>query len=128
MQPERIARRYTFRQTKFAGNLIVSHIPTDLAASVAQAGLQAREVAAQREARRAAQANAVARQVKSVTDAETTVETSDSDDQVFIDAEGQGSQGRANEEDEEASDPPTDSPTNAAAGDPGGPMHLDIEA
>jgi hypothetical protein len=106
----------------------VSHIPNDIAASAAQAGLQAREVAAQREARRAAQANAVARQVKSVTDAGNTVETSDSDDQVFIDAEGQGSQGRATEEDEESTDQAADAPVPTTPQDADGTIHLDIEA
>lgn len=112
----------------FAGNPTVSHIPNDIAASAAQAGLQAREVSAQRDARRAAQANAVARQVKSVTDAGNTVETTDSDDQVFIDAEGQGSQGRAEEETEEAVDQAADSPIPSPPPDADGALHLDIEA
>jgi hypothetical protein len=106
----------------------VSQIPTDIAASAAQAGLQAREVAAQREAHRAAQAGAVARQVKSVTDAGNTVETTDSDDQVFIDAEGQGSQGRTPEQDEEAIDSNDGSPLPGVPADPNGTGHLDIQA
>lgn len=128
LQPDRTASRYNFRRMTFAGNQTVSHIPTDLAASAAQAGLQAREVVAQRDARRAAQANAVARQVKSVTDAGNTVETTDSDDQVFIDAEGQGSQGRAPDEDGQSQDQTPDPPRSSVPSESDCPVHLDIEA
>lgn len=105
----------------------MSQIPSDIAASAAAAGLQSREVATQRDARRAAQSQAVARQIKSVTDAGNTVETTDSDDQVFVDAEGQGSQGRTFE-DQDSSSNNSAAPDSSASSDPSGPFHLDIEA
>ncbi len=105
----------------------MSQIPSDIAASAAQAGFQAREVTKDREAHRAGQAHAATRQVKTVNDAGTTVETTDADTAVFTDAEGQGGQGRPFEE--EAS-PPADepgSPPGITTGEDGR-THVDLEA
>lgn len=107
----------------------MSQVPSDIAASAAQAGFQARQLLDQRDARRAGQVHAAARQVKTVDEAGNTVETTDNDNQVFTNAEGQGSQGRAFEE-----DPPT-APAAASPPDPrgvrtdpDGSLHVDIEA
>ena len=69
----------------------MSEIPSDIASSAAGAPLQAREVAKAREARRAGQFNAAERQVKSIDEAETTVDTDDADSQVSSESEGEGS-------------------------------------
>ena len=106
----------------------MSEIPPDIA-SAAQSGIQAHEVAKERGARRAGQVNAAARQVKTVDEAGSTVETTDNDVAVFSDAEGAGSQGRESEE-----SPPED---EASADDKSiggivkgddGKLHIDLEA
>ena len=106
----------------------MSEIPSDVAASAAQAGFQGREVAKEREARRAGQADAVQRQVKTVDEAGNTVETTDQDAAVFTDAEGGGSEGREHEEagpeTGEAKKPPTN---NGITRDDDGQLHVDIE-
>jgi hypothetical protein len=107
----------------------VSGIPSDIAASAAQAGLQAREVTKDREAQRLGQAHAAARQVKTAHDADTTVETTDADTAVFADAEGQGGQGR-----ELDGQPPADPDDVSSAGRTGittdetGRQHVDLQA
>ena len=90
---------------------------------------QAREVNADRDARRAGEADAASRQANTVTEAGSTVETSDADVAVFSDAEGGGSQGRPFEE-----GPPSPLP-DEASGNPGGitrdadgNLHVDLEA
>ena len=105
-------------------------IPPDVAASSAQAGFTAREVAAERDARRTGRAEAARRQIQSLDEASATVDTNDGDTAVFTDAEGTGSQGRATEDDEPS---PDDHEQDATAesgvvkGDDGRP-HLDIQA
>ena len=107
----------------------MSEIPPDLPSSAAQTGVQAREVAKEREARRAGQTDAATRQVKTVDEAGSTVETGDDDVAVFTDAEGGGGQGR---ESEEHGPPETDSADSAAAGGitegDDGQLHVDLEA
>ena len=73
----------------------MSAIPPDIAGSAAQAGFTSSEAARVKDADRAGQDNAAARQVKATADAADSVETSDGDTAVFADAEGAGSQGRA---------------------------------
>ena len=107
----------------------MAEIPSDIASSAAQAGFQAREVAKDRDARSAGQANAVARQVKAAGEADATVETNDSDTQISADAEGTGSQGRnfeeENPEQQDATEKNTD---NGITKDAEGRLHLDLEA
>ncbi len=105
----------------------MSEIPPELPSSAAQSGVQAREIAKEREARRAGQADAATRQVKTVDEAGSTVETTDNDVAVFSDAEGSGSQGRAFEE----GAPPEAAGEDAGTGitqDDDGQLHVDLEA
>lgn len=108
----------------------MTQIPSDVPASAAQAGFQANEVAKEREARRAGLSHAANRQVRTVDEAGTTVDTEDADVAVFSDAEGTGSQGREREKEET----PPDAEKDAAGGDQGitkdvdGQLHVDLEA
>jgi len=107
----------------------VAEIPSDIATSAAQAPFQARETVKEREVRRAGQAHAANRQVRTVDEAGTTVETSDADAQIFTDAEGQGGQGR--QLDDETNPPPKEPTSDLRKGvsaDKDGQLHLDLEA
>jgi len=106
----------------------MSEIPSDIASSAAGAPLQSRQAARAKDARRAGQALAVDRQVKSVDEADTTVDTDDADTQVFGDAEGGGGSGRElpdNTTDDEAKNQP---PNPGITIDDTGQTHLDLEA
>jgi len=106
----------------------MAEIPSHIASSAAQAGFQAREVAKEREARRAGSAEAANRQVKAVDEADTHVDTEDGDTAVFADSEGAGSQGRSLDEDadqEESNQTPEDAPDDNSDDENSG---LDIEA
>jgi len=109
----------------------MSGIPSDIAGSALQAGFQARQVGRVRDADRAGQAQAANKTARAVDEAGSTVETTDSDTQVFADAEGTGSKGRSFEEDvpeqrEEESAPPDDASGIIRTSD--GQLHLDLEA
>ena len=108
----------------------MSEIPPELPSSAAQAGFQAREVAKEREARRAGQANAASRQVKTVDEAGGTVETNDEDVAVFADAEGGGGEGRESEQAkaEQTTEDADDAADRGIVRDDDGHPHLDIEA
>ena len=107
----------------------MSEIPPDISASASQAGFQAQEIAKERDARRAGQAEAVNRQAKTVTEAGSTVETTDADVAIFAESEGSGSQGRSFEE-TGAAEPEAES----GAADDGishgedGQLHVDLQA
>lgn len=107
----------------------MAEIPSDIPASAAQAGYQAREVGRARDARSAQIANASNRRARAVDEADTTVDTEDSDNQVFADAEGSGGQGRPFEEGN-----PTDAPDAVEESKTGiiedddGQVHIDLEA
>lgn len=107
----------------------MTEIPPDLPSSAAQSGVQAREIAKEREARRVGQVAAANRQLKSVDEAGSTVETGDEDVAVFADAEGTGSKGRPFEEEnatrEEAGD---DADRKGIERGDDGRLHIDIEA
>ena len=107
----------------------MAEIPSDIPASAAQAGYQAREVGRARDARSAAQANAAIRQARAVDESDTTIDTEDSDNQVFSDAEGSGGQGRSFEEDnpKDAHDA-TDESKIGISKDDDGTLHIDLEA
>jgi hypothetical protein len=107
----------------------VSQIPTDIGASAAQAGFQARDVGVARDAIRTGRAEAAERQVKSLDDASAIVDTADGDTAVFTDSEGAGSQGRENEPEtppEEAAEAPP--PATGITRDETGHLHIDLEA
>lgn len=108
----------------------MTQIPSHLPASAAQAGVQANEVAKEREARRTGQADVANRQIKSVDEAGSTVDTEDSDVAVFGDAEGAGGEGREPEKKEDATQSDEDD-TAAVEGisrDEDGKLHVDLEA
>jgi len=107
----------------------VAEIPSDIAAAAAGAPFQARETVKEREVRRAGQAHAANRQVRTVDEAGNTVETTDADARVFTDAEGQGGQGRQLEERAEPTpDEPAANERKGVTTDRDGQMHLDLEA
>ncbi len=106
----------------------MSEIPPDIATSAASTPYQAKEVNKDREARRAGQAHAGERQIKSVDEAGSTVETTDNDVAVFSDAEGTGSQGRESETPEPESPEPGKDASNGITRDDDGQMHVDLEA
>ena len=107
----------------------MAEIPSDISTSAAGAPFQARETVKEREVRRAGQAHAVNRQIRTVDEAGTTVETTDADARIFTDAEGQGSQGRQLDD---GSQPPSEQPTaddrKGITTDKDGQPHLDLEA
>ena len=109
----------------------MAEIPSDIASSAAGSPLSAREVAKAREARRAGQAHTAERQVKTVDEAGATVDTEEGDTQVFTDAEGAGSQGRALDESEIDGSPGDTGDEATSTGittDAEGQTHLDLEA
>ncbi len=107
----------------------MAEIPSNLASSAAQSGVQSREVARARDASRANTSAAVDRQVRSVEEAGTTVDTEDADSQVFSDAEGSGSQGRSFEEGTAAEGGQGEGASdNGITRDDEGHLHLDLEA
>jgi len=108
----------------------VADIPP-IHASAVQAGFQARESGQARDARRNEQTQAANQQIKSVTDATGMVDTMDADNQVFVDSEGAGSQGRAFEESSTDEDEPCDESVDQREGitrDQSGTLHIDLEA
>lgn len=106
----------------------MSEIPSDIASSAAGAPIQAREVAKERAAGRAGQVHAAERQIKSIGEADTIVDTEDADTQVFADSEGGGSLGRELSDDTDESAPDHPSPQPGFTTDVDGQTHLDLQA
>ena len=108
----------------------MSQIPSHLPASAAQANIQANEVAKERDARRTGQVDAARRQVQSVDEAGSTVDTEDGDVAVFSDAEGSGSQGRQQSEQKEAQENEEEAKDEdkGIRRDEDGQLHVDLEA
>jgi len=106
----------------------MSEIPSHIASSAAGAPLQSSETAKARDARRAGQANAAERQVKSIDDADTTVDAGDEDSQVFTDSEGAGSFGRELSDEPGESSPDQPSGQSGITTDDDGTTHLDLQA
>ncbi len=109
----------------------MSEIPSHIATSGVQAGYQAREASRSRDAAGTGQATAAERQVKSLNEQDTTVETSDTDTAVFTDSEGAGSQGRNFDGgDAEETTPPSDgeSVRKGLTRGEDGQVHVDLEA
>ncbi len=106
----------------------MAEIPSEIASSSAQTGFQAREVGIGRAGRLAAQASAANREIKSIDESGTTVDTDDAETQVYADAEGTGSQGRPFEEEQgEEGESPAEADRGVTTDDDGR-LHLDLEA
>ncbi len=107
----------------------MAEIPSDIASSAAQSGVQSREVAKGRAAARANTSSAANRQTKAVEEAGSTVDTEDEDNRIFADAEGGGSQGRTFEEGAAAEQEQGDAVSDdGITQDEDGQLHLDLEA
>ena len=107
----------------------MAEMPSDIPASAAQAGYQAREVSRGRDARSAQIANASNRRARAVDEAGNTVDTEDSDNQVFADAENAGGQGRPFEDgDSTDADDAAEKPKIGITKDGDGHLHVDLEA
>ena len=104
--------------------------PTPIASSALPATFQAAEIAKQRDAVKVGESQAAARQVRTLDEADGSVETTDAGVQVFADAEGTGSQGRSSEEQLEESPSSQDAPQDSQGltQDQDGTWHLDMEA
>ncbi|MFQ5489177.1 MAG: hypothetical protein ACE5GE_00535 [Phycisphaerae bacterium] len=108
---------------------IPSGIPSDIAGSALQAGYQARNASKGRDAERATAASNADKSAKAIDEADTTVETGDSDAAVYTDAEGAGSQGRVFSDDVEADeDEQSDGSDQDRPGNSDDQPHLDIQA
>lgn len=107
----------------------MSQIPSDIAASGVQAGSAAREAARPRDAERGHLTDAARRDSRAIDEAGRSVETTDSDTQVFTDSEGAGSQGRTFSEADQQPGAGADEPPGAGISfDADGRAHLDLEA
>ena len=108
----------------------MSGIPSDIAGSALQAGFQARNVAKVRDAERATQGGNTKNQIKGVDEAGSAIETSDNDTEVYADAEGTGSKGRAYEDEllGEETDEKDEEEGEGISTDADGQEHLDIQA
>ena len=114
--------------------------PSPIAASSLPSGFRAAAAMKERDALRAAEAETARRQVRSLAEADDSVETTDADTQIFADAEGTGGQGRAFEETGQPASPEGDSESDgegdragsvAPSGithDDDGRQHVDLEA
>ncbi len=107
----------------------MSDIPP-IAASGAQAGYQQAEVTRARDARRADQVRARAKNANAIDEAGNTIETDDNDSRVFTDAEGAGGQGRSDEDGEHSpeADEAQEGDDSAIVSDEDGDVHLDLQA
>ncbi|MCO6437970.1 MAG: hypothetical protein J5J06_12835 [Phycisphaerae bacterium] len=104
----------------------MAEIPSDIAASAAQAGYQAREVGRERDAARTGQSHQAQQQNRNVTEAGEIVDTAELGTRVYSDAEGAGSQGRPFESDDEQTKPESDDETPDDDRPDGERPHLDI--
>ena len=104
----------------------MAEMPSDIVSSTAPASYHAKEVAKEREARRAANAHTADRGARSVDDRGSTIDTEDGDTAIFTDAEGTGSQGRPFEEPEEGTKEEAQPPAGVTR-DNDGQVHLDLE-
>ncbi len=102
----------------------MSAIPPNPLASVLQSPLAQGQAAGIRDVESAQRASAERRQTRAVDASDSTVETTDNDTQIYADAEGSGSQGRAFSENPQQTDSDDEAPSSDA---PQG-RHLDLEA
>lgn len=103
----------------------MSTVPPNLVGPILQSGLMQRQVSQVRDNERAQEANAQRQQSNLINEKDSTVETTDDDTQVYTDAEGGGSQGRAFSEPEEAQEQSADSDLDSK---PEEGRHIDFEA
>jgi len=103
----------------------MSAVPPHFAASVLQSNLAQRQVSAVRDAERNQRASADTQQARAVDQADSTVEVTDDASEVYTDAEGAGSQGRAFSTPEE--EPAIDA-AESEFGEPGDGHHIDLSA
>lgn len=105
----------------------MSAIPPDVLGSAIQAPSTQRDIARVRDVERTAQSSASRTQARAIDEAATLVETSDNDTQVYADAEGSGSQGRAPDgRDEPGAEPELD--RTSVERPPAPPARLDLQA
>lgn len=83
----------------------MSSVPPNLSASVLQSNLVQRQAAGVRDVERNQRASADRQQARAIDEAGSTVETADDTTEVYTDAEGSGSQGRAFDSPEESATP-----------------------
>lgn len=103
----------------------MSSIPPNLVGPILQTPFVQTQAAAARGVDDAQRVNAERRGTIAAAETDTTVETTDTDTQVFTDAEGSGSQGRAFSD--ETPEKPADQPPPPAT-DPNSGQILDLEA
>ncbi len=103
----------------------MSAIPPNLVGPILQSPLAQGQISAARDNEEAQRAAGDRRQSGAITEADSTVETTDNDTAVYADAEGAGSQGRAFSEPRQEN-AESDAQTTAHPTDTG--QHIDIEA
>lgn len=105
----------------------MSAVPPHLAASVLQSNVTQRQVSSVRDTERNQRANADTQQARAIDQADSTVEITDESSEVYSDAEGAGSQGRAFSpapEDEDALNTASDDPDDPDDTEEG--QHIDL--
>ncbi len=105
----------------------MSVVPPDIVGSALQAGFAQREASRTPDAARTGQVQATERQLRTVDEAASNVETTDDDTKVFADAEGAGGQGRAFHE-ASAEETEDGKGEGKAPEESSGRRHLDIQA
>jgi hypothetical protein len=100
----------------------MSAVPPNFAASILQSNLAQRQVSAVRDAERNQRTSADRQQARVVDQADSTVAMTDDSSEIYADAEGAGSQGRAFSSPDEPAAPETE-----ADQENDGP-HIDLSA
>lgn len=98
----------------------MSAVPPNFASSVLQTNLTQRQVSAIRDTERNQRTSADRQQARAVDQADSTVSTAEDSSEVYTDAEGAGSQGRA------FSNPEEETPIEAPVQDDD--SHIDLSA
>lgn len=101
-----------------------SAVPPNFAASILQSNLTQRQVTAVRDSERNQRVSADRQQARAIDQADSTVSMTDDSSEIYTDAEGAGSQGRAFSEPQP--DASTEPDVESATGDEG--QHLDLSA
>lgn len=105
--------------------LPMSAIPPNLVGPILQTPLAQGQISAARDNEEAQRAAGDRRQSGAITEADSTVETTDSDTAVYTDSEGAGSQGRAFASPQEETPEPDPTPRGP---DEDTGRHIDLEA
>lgn len=101
----------------------MSAVPPNLAASILQSNLAQRQVSAVRDAERNQRTSADRQQARAVDQADSTVAGTDDSSEIYADAEGAGSQGRAFSNPDEQPAPDSPAPDQPDEG-----QHIDLSA